>query len=112
MANCGRQVFAHEAAAVDPITGIVYLTEDDDVSRLYRFLPRAWGDLSGGQLEAATVEAAGNVGWVPASDKKPYRAKESAVFARGEGAWLRLACCTSAPPPTTESGPSRRHATA
>jgi len=81
-------LFAHEAAAVDPATGIVYLTEDDDTSRLYRFLPRAWGDLSGGRLEAATVDAAGNVGWVPASDKRPYRGKESAVFARGEGAWF------------------------
>ena len=81
-------LFAHEAAAVDPATGIVYLTEDDDTSRLYRFLPRAWGDLSSGQLEAATVDAAGNVGWVPASDQQPYRGKESAVFARGEGAWF------------------------
>lgn len=81
-------LFAHEAAAVDPATGIVYLTEDDGTSRLYRFLPRAWGDLSAGRLEAATVDAAGNVGWVPASEKQPYRGKESAVFARGEGAWF------------------------
>jgi secreted PhoX family phosphatase len=81
-------LFAHEAAAVDPLTGIVYLTEDDDKSRLYRFVPQAWGDLSAGRLEAATVDAAGNVGWVPASDQRPYRGKESAVFVRGEGAWF------------------------
>jgi uncharacterized protein len=32
--------FAHEAAAVDPATGIVYLTEDQgDVSGFYRFVP-------------------------------------------------------------------------
>ena len=81
-------LFSHEAAAVDPATGVVYLTEDDDTSRLYRFVPRAWGDLSAGRLEAATVDAAGNVGWVPASDQQPYRGRESATFARGEGAWF------------------------
>ena len=81
-------LFSHEAAAVDPATGVVYLTEDDDTSRLYRFIPRAWGDLSAGRLEAATVDAAGNVGWVPASDQQPYRGRESATFARGEGAWF------------------------
>jgi uncharacterized protein len=81
-------VFSHEAAVVDPSTGIVYLTEDDDTSRLYRFVPRAWGDLSAGRLEAATVDAAGIVGWLPASDKQPERSRQTAVFRRGEGAWF------------------------
>ena len=32
--------FKHEAAAVDPATGIVYLTEDERRAGLYRFVPR------------------------------------------------------------------------
>lgn len=51
--------FNHEAAAVDPRTGIVYLTEDRDDSLLYRFLPAARGKLRlGGRLQAlALMEA-------------------------------------------------------
>ena len=48
--------FAHEAAAVDPQTGQVYLTEDDKHGRLYRFTPDKRGDLSAGRLEAAAVD--------------------------------------------------------
>lgn len=45
--------FNHEAAAVDPRTGIVYLTEDRDDSLFYRFLPEHPGDLArGGRLQA------------------------------------------------------------
>ena len=45
--------FNHEAAAVDPRTGIVYLTEDREDSLLYRFLPAARGQLArGGRLQA------------------------------------------------------------
>lgn len=53
--------FAHEAAAVDPATGIVYLTEDTGDSLFYRFLPAARGELAkGGRLQAlALVEQAG-----------------------------------------------------
>jgi secreted PhoX family phosphatase len=36
--------FPHEAAAVDPTTSYVYLTEDDYGSRFYRFRPDRWGD--------------------------------------------------------------------
>ncbi|MBU7588465.1 MAG: DUF839 domain-containing protein [Sphingopyxis terrae] len=51
--------FNHEAAAIDPRTGIVYLTEDRDDSLLYRFLPETKGKLArGGRLQAlALVEA-------------------------------------------------------
>ena len=38
--------FNHEAACVDPRTGIVYLTEDRDDSLLYRFLPASKGELA------------------------------------------------------------------
>lgn len=45
--------FNHEAAAVDPATGIVYLTEDRDDSLFYRFLPARPGQLAaGGRLQA------------------------------------------------------------
>lgn len=45
--------FNHEAAAVDPRTGIVYLTEDRDDSLFYRFLPDTPGNLAaGGRLQA------------------------------------------------------------
>jgi secreted PhoX family phosphatase len=53
--------YSHEAAAVDPSTGIVYLTEDTGDSLFYRFLPNARGELAkGGRLQAlALVEQAG-----------------------------------------------------
>lgn len=45
--------FVHEAAIVDPRTGIVYLTEDRPDSLFYRFLPNVRGRLSrGGRLQA------------------------------------------------------------
>lgn len=48
--------FNHEAAAIDPRTGIVYLTEDRDDSLFYRFLPNAPGDLArGGRLQALAL---------------------------------------------------------
>lgn len=83
---------AHEAAAVDPATGIIYETEDQgDVSGFYRFVPEskptAPGQLAmmGGRLEMLRVigsdryeTAVGQkvgsvlpVGWVPVSDPDP-----------------------------------------
>jgi len=47
--------FAHEAAAVDPAHGRVYLTEDLPDGLLYRFTPSRYPDLSAGTLEAAEV---------------------------------------------------------
>jgi uncharacterized protein len=48
--------FNHEAVAVDPRTGIVYLTEDRDDGLLYRFLPRTPGKLlDGGRLQALAL---------------------------------------------------------
>ncbi len=45
--------FKHEAAAVDPQSGAVYLTEDRDDSLFYRFLPDRPGELArGGRLQA------------------------------------------------------------
>ncbi|MEZ5966333.1 MAG: DUF839 domain-containing protein [Planctomycetota bacterium] len=48
--------FYHEAAAVDPATGAVYLTEDRADGLLYRFLPNQAGVLSaGGRLQALVL---------------------------------------------------------
>lgn len=105
--------FSHEAAAVDPRTGYVYLTEDRGDSVLYRFRPASYGDLkSPGQLEALRlVDWAGGVNtssgfldylgtplkadWVPVDDfdpvtdtcRKEAQAQGAAVFSRGEGCW-------------------------
>lgn len=49
--------FNHEAAAVDPDTGIVYMTEDREDGLLYRFLPASKGELAnGGRLQALVVD--------------------------------------------------------
>ncbi|UNK49372.1 PhoX family protein [Lysobacter sp. S4-A87] len=53
--------FSHEAVAIDPRTGVVYLTEDDrNKAGLYRFIPNdragRYGSLEhGGRLQAARV---------------------------------------------------------
>ena len=48
--------FNHEAAAVDPLTGAVYLTEDTGTSGLYRYASRRYGRLqSGGKLQMLRV---------------------------------------------------------
>ena len=81
----------HEAAAVDPATGIVYLTEDRSSSGLYRFLPNepgAPGSLRrGGRLEMLAVRGEPrcdtskglpvgvwlDVAWVPIADpERPH----------------------------------------
>jgi hypothetical protein len=42
--------FNHEAAAVDPSTGYVYLTEDRGDSLFYRFVPNQPNNLSAGGI--------------------------------------------------------------
>jgi uncharacterized protein len=77
--------FAHEAAAVDPNGKAVYLTEDEGESRLYRFLPRAYPDLSAGRLQAAIVNGDGRVRWKDVPATAPDRSPETKAFRRGEG---------------------------
>lgn len=49
--------FEHEAAAVDPASGVVYLTEDRHRSLFYRYLPKVPGQLhQGGRLQALAIE--------------------------------------------------------
>ncbi|MFM7403106.1 MAG: alkaline phosphatase PhoX [Erythrobacter sp.] len=116
--------FNHEAACVDPATGIVYLTEDRDDSVLYRFLPKTPGKLAqGGRLQAMVIEGLADtrnwsspampvgrsyrVAWVdlneveaPKDDlRQRAAAKGAALVARGEGLHMGtrevFACCTS-----------------
>jgi uncharacterized protein len=102
--------FNHEAAGVDPATGMVYMTEDRDDGVLYRFVPRTPGKLAdGGRLQAMVVDALSDTrnwraatmmrrqfytaNWVdlhhveaPKDDlRKRAAGKGAALIARGEG---------------------------
>ena len=48
--------FLHEAGAVDPDTGVVYMTEDEGPDGFYRFVPETSGDLTSGQLQMLRVK--------------------------------------------------------
>ena len=102
--------FNHEAACIDPRTGIVYLSEDRDDSVLYRFVPTTPGRLGdGGLLQAMVVEGLSDtrnwtsadmavgfrhtVRWIDCDDvespnddlRSRAAAKGAALVARGEG---------------------------
>lgn len=47
----------HEAVALDPKSGILYLTEDTSDGLFYRFIPDVKGDLSSGKLQALALNA-------------------------------------------------------
>ncbi|MCG8379834.1 MAG: PhoX family protein, partial [Proteobacteria bacterium] len=82
--------FNHEAAAIDPISGYVYLTEDVPDGCFYRFKPEEQGDLSAGTLEVALANKNILV-WKtiedPSATKTPTRFQflEAARFKGGEG---------------------------
>jgi len=119
--------FNHEAAAVDPVTGIIYETEDRGDASMYRFVPNVPGDLAaGGRLEALRIgetrrdtrldgsgTSYGTVGWVTIDDPDPAldtvrreaQGKGAAIFGRLEGAWYgndRIYVIT------TDGGPARQ----
>ncbi|MEP5938092.1 MAG: alkaline phosphatase PhoX [Erythrobacter sp.] len=103
--------FNHEAACVDPETGMVYETEDKEDGLIYRFVPAQPGNLlAGGQLQALALvdgtkdsrnwESAGmavgdshEVRWIdldnPESPDEDLRKRGAAqgalLIARGEG---------------------------
>lgn len=79
--------FNHEAAVEDPITGYVYLTEDDPSGRLYRFVPTNRGDFSTGQLYAANMNG-GVLTWVATAATGPDRQGSTTAFNGGEGLWI------------------------
>lgn len=117
--------FRREAAAVDPRSGIVYMTEDRDESALYRFIPNRPGHLAeGGRLQAAAIVglpadtrnwsgtafapgAWAGMRWIDIADPEApddemrFRAAAdgAAIFARGEGIHMGdgevYFCCTS-----------------
>lgn len=110
--------FNHEAVAVDPLTGIVYQTEDRGDGIFYRYIPKTPGKLiDGGKLQALVVTGQESrdtrnwkdqgvpefpvmtpheVTWIdienvdsPEDDlRKQGFDKGAAVFARGEGIWF------------------------
>jgi hypothetical protein len=108
--------FVHEAVAVDPETGIVYLTEDRPAGGFYRFVPASPGRLAaGGRLEMLAVRDRPRydtrrgqrpmvdlaVRWVTIATPEPPDAEANpgavaaqgfaagaAVFGRLEGAWF------------------------
>lgn len=85
--------FNHEAVAVDPARGHLYLTEDRGDGLLYRFRPNRYPNLSSGVLEAARMSSSGQVSWVripdPDARTKETRFQVSGVtrFKGGEGIW-------------------------
>jgi secreted PhoX family phosphatase len=91
----GLGVFSHEAAAVEPAGGQVYLTEDQSDGGLYRFTPAAYPNLAEGLLEVAVVAADGTVTWreVPNPTPSPFetptrqQVPEMTRFDGGEGIW-------------------------
>ncbi|MGI8739045.1 MAG: alkaline phosphatase PhoX [Gammaproteobacteria bacterium] len=66
--------FRHEAVAIDPATGVLYLTEDEDDSLIYRFLPQTPGRLAaGGRLQALALaerKAADTRNWPGGSENQ------------------------------------------
>ncbi|MHB1205660.1 MAG: alkaline phosphatase PhoX [Rhodospirillaceae bacterium] len=82
--------FNHEAAAMDPKTGLLYLTEDRPDGCLYRFAPEMAGDLSRGRLEVAVMDGQ-RLTWTPVPDPSaataPLRRQvaTAARFNGGEG---------------------------
>jgi uncharacterized protein len=92
--------FTHEAAAVDPETSVVFLTEDYNPDGFYRFVPDTPGHLgSGGALQALkvrgmpeydtlhgqTVGAPLPVVWVDIDDPDPDDAEQHPRAVRTQG---------------------------
>lgn len=60
--------YRHEAVALDPETGILYLTEDRNDGLFYRFIPDTKGDLTSGKLQALKINGH------PTADLRNYEA--------------------------------------
>ncbi len=77
--------FNHEAAAVDPATGVVYQTEDAFPGLLYRFLPDHPGELHrGGRLQALAIRG------MPGADTSNHDEAAFAIGQRLEVEWIDL----------------------
>jgi uncharacterized protein len=65
----------HEAVAVDPRTGIVYLTEDAGDSLIYRYIPNTPGQLlKGGRLQALKIKG------LPSQDTRNWQTLQTPEF--------------------------------
>jgi uncharacterized protein len=86
--------FWHEAVAVDPDRGHLYLTEDQPDGRFYRFVPDAYPSLEAGRLQVAAVGETGRVSWLDVPDPTAlagptrYQVPASTPFDGGEGIWF------------------------
>ncbi|MBL09160.1 MAG: hypothetical protein CL402_01355 [Acidiferrobacteraceae bacterium] len=104
--------FPHEAAAIDPESGIIYLTEDVSASAIYRHVPNdPKNPFSGGTLQALKIKGepnaslsegrkigeSHNVEWIAITDpdattiptREQAHSQGAAILSRGEGAWLQ-----------------------
>jgi len=91
--------FNHEAVAYDVESHVLYMTEDRNDGRLYRFIPNfltssGFADLQSGTLEGAQVQQLGaidGVSWHPVPDPLGldipirHQVTSSTPFIRGEG---------------------------
>ncbi len=76
--------FNHEAATIDPRTGIAYLTEDEKDGVFYRFLPDAKGELAkGGKLQVLGLKKSPG-----ASDMRNWSAKDHKRGKKRDVIWL------------------------
>lgn len=108
--------FSHEAVATDPVSWIVYETEDNNPCGLYRFLPNQPGTLTeGGRLQILAIRSQPGydtrhdqevgqpllVEWATIPDPDPADAESNArsvfeqgyargaaIFSRLEGCWM------------------------
>ena len=77
--------FNHEAACVDPRTGIVYMTEDRGDSLLYRFIPKVRDNLhQGGQLQALVISQQ------PKFDTRNWQKQEMQLHTEMATYWIDL----------------------
>lgn len=77
--------FNHEAACIDPETGIVYLTEDRGDSLFYRFIPNVYGKLSkGGKLQALSIKG------MPKFDSRNWNKSDMTVNQWFDAEWITL----------------------
>jgi uncharacterized protein len=66
-------LWSHEAVAVDPDDGKLYLTEDNSSGVIYRFTPDAYPDITAGTLEALIVNDDGSIRWGWWPTRRPRR---------------------------------------
>ena len=88
----------HEAAAIDPVNGHVFLSEDESDGLFYRFVPDRFTDsgipdLTSGRLQVARVDD-GVVSWLDVPDPQAdgdlqtrEQVPEATIFRAGEGLW-------------------------